>query len=225
VFDGPAKPRGQRASFAAYLDVVRSWHGNTEPFVRFLRGDTSEIEARKYSLPLPTPTVIVTAEERGGDKMEIDSNSPAPASSTAVENEPSIPAPSSPSDEDAKPPRTGPAASESSAPGQIPLLLLPALFLATSTSWASALSMSPGYTQAEHWAWAASLWRGVQGPDFVVYVTSEIDVKGETREVEMFPGLGVVLVRCKKEEAVSEAAVRRLSFELGELVRAAAAVT
>jgi hypothetical protein len=52
----------------------------------------------------------------------------------------------------------------------IPLLIVPQYLLHASDAWAAALPVTGEYGVPDHWQWTATLWRGVPGPDFVLYV-------------------------------------------------------
>lgn len=86
----------------------------------------------------------------------------------------------------------------------------------------------------DHWQWVATLWRGIPGPDFVLYVRNEEAAlaaggQGEGQwgrqseawgqaPVEMKDDIGVMLVKQEKG-VVAGTAIRRAAFEFGEWAR------
>jgi len=116
------------------------------------------------------------------------------------------------------------AADRQAAGGKIPLLVIPRYTLHTSNVWASALPINDTYSPADHWQWVATLWRGIVGPDFTVYVRSSEDPPdtaappGFSRPaVEIREDLGTFIM--KGGGKVEEGSVRRVAFELGEWAR------
>jgi len=116
------------------------------------------------------------------------------------------------------------AGDRQAAGGKIPLLVIPHYTLHTSNVWASALPINDTYSPADHWQWVATLWRGIVGPDFTVYVRSSEDPPdtaappGFSRPaVEIREDLGTFIV--KGGGKVEEGSVRRVAFELGEWAR------
>jgi HMG box factor len=120
---------------------------------------------------------------------------------------------------------------------KIPLLLIPHYILHAANAWASALPINDTYSPADHWQWVATLWRGIIGPDFTVYVHSveEPDtalppsVAGARPAVDIREELGALIVRChppNEDESgsglrVEEGSIRRVAFEVGEWARGA----
>jgi len=118
---------------------------------------------------------------------------------------------------------------------KIPLLLIPHYILHAANAWASALPINDRYSPADHWQWVATLWRGIIGPDFTVYVHSveEPDtalppiVAGARPAVDIREELGALIVRSSppgEDESgnglrVEEGSIRRVAFEVGEWAR------
>ena len=118
---------------------------------------------------------------------------------------------------------------------KIPLLLIPHYILHAANAWASALPIDDTYSPADHWQWVATLWRGIIGPDFTVYVHSveEPDtglpsgVAGARPAVDIREELGALIVRSSPPSEnesgsglrVEEGSIRRVAFEVGEWAR------
>lgn len=95
-------------------------------------------------------------------------------------------------------------------------------YMVSRSDVAAARLAADGLTPLQHWQWCATLWKGCVGPDMTIYVNSvpEGGVRG-SEAVEVRDGGRIVFVR--KEEGVrkewDEKIVRRLGFEVGEVVR------
>lgn len=109
-----------------------------------------------------------------------------------------------------------------------PRTLLPVAFisdgfsLTLSDKFASAVAITDPYSPVDHWQWMATLWRGIVGPDLVVYVkgsTAEELTKTGGNMVE-YRHPGVMVVRGDVEKGIDEKTERRLAFEVMEWVRA-----
>jgi hypothetical protein len=59
---------------------------------------------------------------------------------------------------------------------KIPLLVIPNYLVGASNSWAAALPVVDDYSVFNHWQWVATLWRGIPGPDFTLYVAGDAHV-------------------------------------------------
>jgi hypothetical protein len=118
---------------------------------------------------------------------------------------------------------------------KIPLLLIPHYILHAANAWSSALPINDTYSPADHWQWVATLWRGVIGPDFTVYVHSAEEpdtalpssVAGARPAVEIREELGALIVRSSPPSEneggnglrIEEGSIRRVAFEVGEWAR------
>ncbi|KAJ0125047.1 HMG box protein [Diaporthe amygdali] len=116
-----------------------------------------------------------------------------------------------------------PAPAPSSKP-LLPVALIPDGFsLTLSDKFASTVAITDPYSPVDHWQWMATLWRGIVGPDLVVYVrasTSEELARSGSSAVE-YRSPGIMIVRVDAEKgAVDEKTERRLAFEVMEWVRA-----
>lgn len=102
-----------------------------------------------------------------------------------------------------------------------PVALIPGGFsLTLSDRYASTVAITDPYSPVDHWQWMATLWRGIVGPDLVIYVrqmTAEEAVRNSGTVEYRAPGVMVVRVAGEK---VDEKTERRLAFEVMEWVRA-----
>lgn len=106
----------------------------------------------------------------------------------------------------------------------LPVALVPDGFsLTLSDKFASTVAITDPYSPVDHWQWMATLWRGIVGPDLVVYIrpsTSEELARSGASAVE-YRAPGIMIVRVDAEKGtVDEKTERRLAFELMEWVRA-----
>lgn len=93
--------------------------------------------------------------------------------------------------------------------------------LTTSERFACSTSQSlSNYNARDHWQWMATLWRGVPGPDLVIYIksSSESDA-GDSRNIDYLKQLGVIVVTISKDRRLGEGDERRLAFEVIEWMR------
>lgn len=107
-----------------------------------------------------------------------------------------------------------------------PVAFIPGGFsLTLSDRFASAVAITDPYSPVDHWQWMATLWRGIVGPDLVVYVrpmTAEEAARNSGTVEYRAPGVMVVRVVAGAGENnnVDEKTERRLAFEVMEWVRA-----
>lgn len=114
--------------------------------------------------------------------------------------------------------------SSTSSKPLIPVALIPDGFsLTLSDRFASTVAITDPYSPVDHWQWMATLWRGIVGPDLVVYIrasTSEELARSGSSAVE-YRSPGIMIVRVDAEKGtVDEKTERRLAFEVMEWVRA-----
>ncbi|KAK7724132.1 slightly ste11-like protein [Diaporthe eres] len=112
----------------------------------------------------------------------------------------------------------------SSSKPLLPVALIPDGFsLTLSDKFASTVAITDPYSPVDHWQWMATLWRGIVGPDLVVYIrasTSDELARSGSSAVE-YRAPGIMIVRVDAEKGtVDEKTERRLAFELMEWVRA-----
>lgn len=120
---------------------------------------------------------------------------------------------------------TRPARPPSASPRHalLPVALISDGFsLTLSDRFATTVAITDPYSPVDHWQWMATLWRGIVGPDLVVYVkgsTAEELAKSGGSMVE-YRHPGVMVVKADVAKGVEEKTERRLAFEVMEWVRA-----
>ncbi|KAI9789327.1 MAG: hypothetical protein M1816_006216 [Peltula sp. TS41687] len=102
-----------------------------------------------------------------------------------------------------------------------PVALIPAYMLTHSNQAAIRIPINDAYAPDAHWQWAATLWRGIVGPDLTIWIKrcgrEEINRCGG---VEVREDARAVIVRNEEGKGGMDArAQRRLAFEVGESIR------
>ncbi|KAF9633821.1 hypothetical protein BFW01_g4715 [Lasiodiplodia theobromae] len=105
-----------------------------------------------------------------------------------------------------------------------PVLIMPTYNLRASNVWASSLPTGDNYNPPDHWQWVATLWRGIVGPDITVYIrdvsAAELEMsRGRTVEVREDGQSKYLIVKREGTQELEESTLRRLGFEIGELIR------
>lgn len=110
---------------------------------------------------------------------------------------------------------------EKTPTSKVPVALLKEGFsLTLSDKFACTVPITDSYAPVDHWQWMATLWRGIVGPDLVIYVkpsTEEETAKCGTVDFQKQPGLIVVRIPFGKD--LDEATERRVAFEVIEWMR------
>ncbi|TIC97329.1 hypothetical protein CH35J_006876 [Colletotrichum higginsianum] len=107
-----------------------------------------------------------------------------------------------------------------SATGKTPIALLPAGFsLTISDKYACMIPIADSYAPVDHWQWMSTLWRGIVGPDLVIYVKSVAEDEVTRGGAVEFRGSGVMVVRIAHNKSLDEKTERRISFEVVEWIR------
>jgi hypothetical protein len=130
--------------------------------------------------------------------------------------------------------------STASTRGSRPVAIVSNYSLHASNRFACAIPIggTDPYSPNDHWQWAATQWRGIIGPDLTIYVCDAAYQESGRPPFEMEPVEGksdaaLFVVRCSRvdehmgegdgQEAtmqVEPAVLRRVCFEVGEMVRA-----
>ena len=105
-----------------------------------------------------------------------------------------------------------------------PVVIVPSYQLFASDAYASRVPITDAYSPADHWQWMATLWRGTVGPDITVFV-KDCGPEEIAREkfVEVKEEIRCLVARRdkhKEDGKIEQAALRRVSFEIAEWVRA-----
>ena len=101
----------------------------------------------------------------------------------------------------------------------IPVALIPRGFsLTASDKFASAVPICDKYTPVDHWQWMATIWRGIVGPDLVLYVKPSTEE--EVSQLGTFDNKlsGLMTVRIPEGRGLDDATERRVAFEVREWI-------
>ncbi|EON96261.1 putative hmg box protein [Phaeoacremonium minimum UCRPA7] len=113
------------------------------------------------------------------------------------------------------------AVDKTAASSQLPVALITDGFsLTLSDKFASSVPIADSYAPVDHWQWMATLWRGIIGPDLVIYVRSATEDEVNTLGGVDFKSAGIMIVRVNESKGLDEKTERRLGFEVMEWVRA-----
>ncbi|KAM0330493.1 hypothetical protein ACHAQA_003437 [Verticillium albo-atrum] len=108
----------------------------------------------------------------------------------------------------------------SSSPARIPVALLTGGYSSTiSDKYACRVPIVDSYAPIDHWQWMATLWRGIVGPDLVLYVKPSVEEEVAHYGAVEYKGPGVMLVRITPNKGLDERGERRMCFEVDEWLR------
>ena len=203
---------GQQLGFAAYLQTITEWHGKSGEIVRYI--STSPDPVRRES------DVSMGCSSSGDERKSSNAEGGATTSSsvnTAV---------SQPQQQQQQQSQGG---QHQRPTPLIPVALLTDGFsLTISDRFACRVPITDSYAPVDHWQWMATLWRGIVGPDLVIYVRgAEEEEMTRLQAVEMI-GAEIMKVRVAvpagvggnmDQVVVGEKVERRLGFEVVEWVR------
>ncbi|KAM0277016.1 hypothetical protein ACHAQH_006141 [Verticillium albo-atrum] len=103
----------------------------------------------------------------------------------------------------------------SASPTMIPVALVTGGYSATiADRYACRVPIVDSYAPVDHWQWMATLWRGIVGPDLVVYVKPTAEEEVARLGWLDFVGPGVMLMRVPPSKGLDDRSARRLSFEV-----------
>ena len=181
-----------RFLFGSYLHTIMSWHAKSAEMVKHIT--TSPVGGRRINAPL-------TPLESGREGVALNSHETG-TDSTALWQDVT-------------------ADEKQQRGGKIPVALVAGGFsLSISDRFACRVPITDSYAPVDHWQWMATLWRGIVGPDLVVYVRSATEEElGKLQAVELKTP-GIMMVRVHENTGLSEKTERRLGFEIVEWVRA-----
>lgn len=101
-----------------------------------------------------------------------------------------------------------------------PVALIPAYMLTRSNQAAIRIPINDAYAPVDHWQWAATLWRGIVGPDLTIWIKHcGRDEMNKHGGVEVREDARALVVRKEEGKGIEARAQRRLAFEVGEYVR------
>ncbi|AEO71141.1 uncharacterized protein THITE_2123234 [Thermothielavioides terrestris NRRL 8126] len=148
---------------AAYLRTITDWHAKSAEIVDFVtnpvttsqpspaarRSFSSDASTKPEPASIPTPTPTTTPTTRRPLPSHPTKPKTPTTTTTTTENNNNNPPPHKPT---------------------LPIALLPAGFsLTLSDRFACAVPIADAYAPVDHWQWMATLWRGIVGPDLVIY--------------------------------------------------------
>jgi hypothetical protein len=115
------------------------------------------------------------------------------------------------------------ATNTTAEPHITPVIIVPGYQLFASDVYAMRVPILDAYSPADHWQWMATLWRGTVGPDITIYVRdASAEELAQERFFEVREEMRCLVVRREKggpAGRIEPAALRRVSFEIGEWVR------
>ena len=183
--------------FGAYLQTIMEWHAKSGEMVRYVttrppsaRGSTASASSEGQKSEASVSSAETSASERS-------SALPHYVASSSLHGTEST----------QRPPKT-------------PVALVPSGFsLTISDRFASTVPIADSYAPVDHWQWMATLWRGIVGPDLVLYVRVAGEEEMSQAQAVELKSPGVMLVRVGEGTGLSEKTERRLGFEVLEWVR------
>lgn len=211
--DSGGLSRGPGDLFGSYLRTMIDWHAKSAEMVKHITTAPVPAERSSNASSISAATTTTTSTTGGGGGGGSTAGGPSGG-------QPTTDAGGGISTTDAP----APSLSSSSPPtrqGRIPVALVTGGFsLTTSDRFACKVPIADSYAPVDHWQWMATLWRGIVGPDLVVYVRSASDEElGKLQAVEL-KAPGIMMVRVHEGTGIVEKTERRLMFEVVEWVRA-----
>jgi len=215
IAQGPrGPPEGQHATMGDYYALIKEWHQKNQEIVVFISPESAE-----------------KGSTSADSKSNLTDDEKTPTANTPFQ--PFLQYSSSSN------PKTSSSDTASIKP---PLLLIHRYQLYAARTHALCVPIIDAYSPWDHWKWIASLWRGITGPDLTVYVKDynppvapNPQTSGaaaaptttqtpEVKSVEIYPQYRTVVIRKAKtpvggRSKMEESALRRLGFEVGELMR------
>jgi hypothetical protein len=190
TFNSPKIP----SPFMKYLNIIQYWHEKSEEIIKFIT--TTPPPALSHGASLSSKPISPTATTAPSPKPIT-----SPPESVPVDN--SIPPAIS---------TTGTSNHVDPNPA-VPIALLPYGFsLTISDQAAISIPINDAYAPVDHWQWMATLWRGIVGPDLVIYVKSVLlpttTTPGDKEAMEEMSRNGVVEVRREREDSARIVVVR-----------------
>jgi hypothetical protein len=202
----------RKDQYLSYLREIQSWHlksAEIKDFITSLSTPPQSASSRvgtPITRPARSPSLSPTSQPaRLPQELSTSSTASArPASTDAGSNQPSR--------------------------FRLPIALLPQGFSLTHADTAAAsIPINDAYAPVDHWQWMATLWRGIIGADWTVYVNShgksspfgDDDARrrmGANSGVEVLAEQRVIVVHLLGGQ-VKEGQLRRVGFEVGEFVR------
>jgi hypothetical protein len=92
--------------------------------------------------------------------------------------------------------------------------------LTLSDRFACSVPILDSYAPVDHWQWMATLWRGIIGPDLVIYVRPSTEEEILRHGSVELKSASLLVVRVSNGTGLDEKTERRIGFEIIEWVRA-----
>ncbi|KAI9833384.1 MAG: hypothetical protein M1826_007482 [Phylliscum demangeonii] len=178
--DGSGGDNSGSASFLGYLQHIADWHRRSAELVPFLTMSSPSSTAG----PGPNATTTTGAHPTTADPPVTAASDLAAVAAAAA----------------GAPPPPSPKAADDRRP--IPVAILPGYMLTRTNHAAIHIPIQDAYTPADHWQWAATLWRGIVGPDLTIWVKERCGREEMARygNVEVREEARAVVVRIEIED-------------------------
>lgn len=213
---------GSTNLFGSYLRTIMEWHAKSAEMVRHITtappvgrsSDASSASAATSSSESGGPSASGSSNSSGGVTISSQAkSSDGEAAAGGPAQVPPVPAG----------PTAGAVEAASVPPrqGRIPVALVKGGFsLSIADRFACRVPIADSYAPVDHWQWMATLWRGIVGPDLVVYVRGASEEEMARLQAVELKGPGIMMVRVQEGVGIAEKTERRLGFEIVEWVRA-----
>ncbi|KAL2184859.1 hypothetical protein L209DRAFT_744144 [Thermothelomyces heterothallicus CBS 203.75] len=189
-----SSPSANLNPFTAYLRTIADWHAKSAEIVQFVTpsapAPASTATRQTRLLSTSSAATAASSSSFAEGPTESDRTEPEGEDESAVRSS-HCRAPASGSADAAGASRTTTSAINKNV-SRLPIALLPSGFsLTLSDRFASALPISDAYAPVDHWQWMATLWRGIVGPDLVIYVLGTSTLSpGSVAGKDATPALG-----------------------------------
>lgn len=114
--------------------------------------------------------------------------------------------------------------SKADTSSRIPIILLKGYQLHACNTFATSIPITDTYTTADHWQWIATLWRGIVGADYTVYVQDATkEEMAHQKDIEVSEDSKYIVVRRQSSDGgalggLEDKTIRRLGFEISEWI-------
>lgn len=195
IFEAPRLPKNDKkdVSFRDYLDLIKEWHARSMDMIRYITTPVDGSDSEDSDHDSQKAKAEGKGKEAAKDKDSDDSEMADSQDHSNVEKK--------------------------------PVIILPTYQLHASDVYTSRIPIQDAYSPTDHWQWMATLWRGTVGPDLTIYIRSpEAAPEKEgpatvPKLVDLHEDYRCLTVRKEKGNKISDSALRRVGFEVGEWVR------
>ncbi|KAI9748311.1 MAG: NAD(P)H-dependent D-xylose reductase (XR), partial [Chaenotheca gracillima] len=200
---GPPSPNSREMSrdasrsdfnFEEYLSIVTGWHQRSTKLIKYITTPPPAARSLTPASPYPNSPSSDTPNRQSQQQLQqqISHISP-PTRSSSSSPTPAAPAPT---------PSHGTPTALSSGPSLTPIALVPNYMLTNSNLAACRIPINDAYAPLDHWQWAATLWRGIVGPDLTIWIQDctkeEMARQGASGGVEIREDAAAIVVRREK---------------------------